>query len=98
MSTEHQQYSLDNQSTALQNYATRYGFEIVQTYSDAAKSGVALKRRTGLRQLLQDVVSGNAAYRAILVYDVSRWGRFKTRTSPHIVSLSANRQVFPFTT
>src|SRR5947199_8452167 len=84
MSTEHQQYSLDNQSTAIQNYATRYGFEIVQTYSDAAKSGVALKRRAGLRQLLQDVVSGNAEYRAILVYDVSRWGRFQdTDESAH---------------
>jgi DNA invertase Pin-like site-specific DNA recombinase len=84
MSTEHQQYSLENQSTAIQNYANSHGFETVQTYSDAAKSGVALKRRAGLRQLLQDVVSGNAAYRAILVYDVSRWGRFQdTDESAH---------------
>jgi DNA invertase Pin-like site-specific DNA recombinase len=84
MSTEHQQYSLDNQSAAIQRYANAHGFEIVQTYSDAAKSGVALKRRTGLRQLLQDVVSGNPAYRAILVYDVSRWGRFQdTDESAH---------------
>lgn len=84
MSTEHQQYSLENQSAAIQNYANRHGFEIVQTYSDAAKSGVALKRRAGLRQLLQDAVSGNAACRAILVYDVSRWGRFQdTDESAH---------------
>jgi DNA invertase Pin-like site-specific DNA recombinase len=84
MSTEHQQYSLENQSAAIHNYATRQGFEIVQTYSDAAKSGVALKRRAGLGQLLQDVVSGKAAYRAILVYDVSRWGRFQdTDESAH---------------
>jgi DNA invertase Pin-like site-specific DNA recombinase len=84
MSTEHQQYSLDNQSAAIRKYADSHSFEIVKTYSDAAKSGVALKRRTGLRQLLQDVVSGNAAYRAILVYDVSRWGRFQdTDESAH---------------
>jgi hypothetical protein len=84
MSTEHQQYSLENQSTAIQKYADAHGFDIVRTYSDAAKSGVALKRRAGLRQLLQDVVSGNAAYRAILVYDVSRWGRFQdTDESAH---------------
>jgi DNA invertase Pin-like site-specific DNA recombinase len=84
MSTEHQQYSLENQSAAIQNYAKSHGFEIVQTYSDAAKSGVALKRRAGLRQLLQDVVSGNPTYRAILVYDVSRWGRFQdTDESAH---------------
>lgn len=84
MSTEHQQYSLENQSAGIQKYAESHGFQIIQTYSDAAKSGVALKRRTGLRQLLQDVVSSNAAYRAILVYDVSRWGRFQdTDESAH---------------
>jgi DNA invertase Pin-like site-specific DNA recombinase len=84
MSTEHQQYSLENQSSAIGKYADSHGFQIVQTYSDAAKSGVALKRRLGLRQLLQDVVSGNAAYRAILVCDVSRWGRFQdTDESAH---------------
>ena len=45
MSTEHQQYSLENQSTAIQKYADAHSFEVVRTYSDAAKSGVALKRR-----------------------------------------------------
>ena len=77
MSTEHQQYSMENQSATIRSFAESHGFQIVQTYSDAAKSGVALKRRTGLGQLLQDVVSGKAAYGAILVYDVSRWGRFQ---------------------
>jgi DNA invertase Pin-like site-specific DNA recombinase len=84
MSTEHQQYSLANQSTAIQTYAEFHGFEVVRTYSDPAKSGLVLKHRTGLRQLLQDVVSGSPAYRVILVYDVSRWGRFQdTDESAH---------------
>jgi DNA invertase Pin-like site-specific DNA recombinase len=84
MSTEHQQYSLENQSTAIQKYAESKGFEVVRTYSDTAKSGLVLRRRTGLQQLLQDVVSGTASYRAILVYDVSRWGRFQdTDESAH---------------
>ncbi len=84
MSKEHQQYSLDNQSAAIQKYAEYHGFEIMQTYSDAAKSGLVLKRRHGLRQLLQDVIAGTAPYRAILVYDVSRWGRFQdTDESAH---------------
>ena len=77
MSTEHQQYSLENQAAAIQKYAESRGLMVVRTYSDAAKSGVVLKRRSGLRELLQDVASGIAAYRAILVYDVSRWGRFQ---------------------
>ena len=84
MSTEHQQFSLENQSTAIQKYAESHGFEIVRTYSDAAKSGVVLKHRNGLRQLLEDVVRGDAGYQAILVYDVSRWGRFQdTDESAH---------------
>ncbi len=77
MSTEHQQYSLDNQRIAIQAYTERHGFSVVQTYTDGAKSGVVLKRRNGLRQLLQDVMSRKPEYKAILVYDVSRWGRFQ---------------------
>jgi DNA invertase Pin-like site-specific DNA recombinase len=77
MSTEHQQYSLDNQRTAIQAYAEGHRFQVVQTYTDGAKSGVDLKRRNGLRQLLQDVMGGKPDYNAILVYDVSQRGRFQ---------------------
>lgn len=77
MSTEHQQYSLDNQQAAIRDYAERNGFTVIQTYSDAGKSGLLLKRRDGLKQLLNEVVSGEAQFKAILVYDVSRWGRFQ---------------------
>src|SRR6202162_4287917 len=84
MSTEHQQYSLENQSTAIQKYAETYGFEVIHTYSDAAKSGLVLRRRTGLQQLLKDVVGGASGYKAILVFDISRWGRFQdTDESAH---------------
>jgi DNA invertase Pin-like site-specific DNA recombinase len=84
MSTEHQQYSFENQSAVIQKYAESHGFEVVRTYPDAAKRGVVLRNRTGLQQLLHDVVAGTAEYRAILVYDVSRWGRFQdTDESAH---------------
>ena len=77
MSTDHQQYSLDNQADAIARYAAERNFRIVKTYSDAARSGVRLKNRPGLKQLLKDVVAGNLEFQAILVYDVSRWGRFQ---------------------
>jgi DNA invertase Pin-like site-specific DNA recombinase len=77
MSTEHQQYSVENQSAAIQKYADLQNIEIVQTYLDTARSGVVLRHRTGLQRLLQDVVGGGCAYEIILVYDVSRWGRFQ---------------------
>jgi DNA invertase Pin-like site-specific DNA recombinase len=73
MSDEAQQYSIDNQKAAIADYAFRNGFDMVRTYANAGKSGMIAKNRLGLRQLLKDV-SGSADYKAILVYDVSRWG------------------------
>jgi len=77
MSTEHQQYSLENQFAAIKEYAAVHGFNIVATYSDAAISGLTLRKRPGLQQLLEDVASPHVPFQAILVYDVSRWGRFQ---------------------
>src|SRR5271154_717872 len=77
MSTEHQQYSIENQKSAIADYAQRKGFEVVATYSDSARSGIDLKHRPGLRKLLEDVVAGEQPFEAILVYDISRWGRFQ---------------------
>jgi DNA invertase Pin-like site-specific DNA recombinase len=77
MSTEHQQYSIENQARSIQQYAESRGFTIVRTYFDSAKSGLWLKGRPGLRDVLRDVTSGQTDYRAVLVYDVSRWGRFQ---------------------
>jgi len=76
-STDHQQYSLENQSDGIARYASERGFLIAKTYADVAKSGLALKNREALQQLLKDVVEGNLSFEAILVYDVSRWGRFQ---------------------
>jgi DNA invertase Pin-like site-specific DNA recombinase len=50
---------------------------IVRTYSDAAKSGLSIGDRHALQQLIRDVETGTVDFRAILVYDVSRWGRFQ---------------------
>jgi DNA invertase Pin-like site-specific DNA recombinase len=77
MSDDGQQYSIDNQKAAIEGYAKRNGFIVVRTYADAGKSGLVLNRREALRKLLEDVDLGNADYKAILVYDVSRWGRFQ---------------------
>lgn len=77
MSTDDQQYSIDNQKAAIEDYAVKFGFRIGSTYSDSGKSGVSIRNRSGLRALLQDVMNGRAKFKAILVYDVSRWGRFQ---------------------
>lgn len=77
MSTEHQQYSTSNQMDVIKDYADKRGFEIAKKYSDEGKSGLNIEGRDSLAQMLKDVESGCAAFKHILVYDVSRWGRFQ---------------------
>ena len=77
MSTEHQQYSTENQGDAIGEYAQKRGFRIVKTYTDKGKSGLSIEGRHALRQMIDDVESGQSDYEAIIVYDVSRWGRFQ---------------------
>src|SRR5665647_115144 len=77
MSTEHQQYSTENQSDKIREYAISRGIEIIRTYADAGKSGLRIDGRVSLQQLIKDVESGAADFTIILVYDVSRWGRFQ---------------------
>lgn len=77
MSTDHQKYSTENQLDVLRNYAAIRGFEILRTFEDAGRSGLRLDGREALQSLMGEVTSGRARFKAILVYDVSRWGRFQ---------------------
>jgi DNA invertase Pin-like site-specific DNA recombinase len=77
MSTEHQQYSTQNQNDKIREYAAQRGIEIVKTYADEGKSGLNIGGRLALQQLIHDVENGNADFKIVLVYDVSRWGRFQ---------------------
>src|SRR5687768_15672933 len=77
MSTEHQQYSTENQLDRIKEYAARRGMEIIRIFADEGRSGLNAKDRPGLQRMVGEVESGKAEFRAILVYDVSRWGRFQ---------------------
>lgn len=77
MSTERQEYSPTFQREANEAYARLHGMAIVRTYEDAGISGLSLRNREGLKSLLADVLSGDGGFTHVLVYDVSRWGRFQ---------------------
>jgi DNA invertase Pin-like site-specific DNA recombinase len=77
MSTEHQQYSTSNEMDVIKEYAKRREIQIIKEYSDEGKSGLNIEGRDSLAQMIQDVKSGEAKFSCILVYDVSRWGRFQ---------------------
>lgn len=77
MSRELQRYSIKNQMAAIATYAEANALTIVRTYADEGRSGLRIKGRPGLIELIEDVQSGQADFDHILVYDVSRWGRFQ---------------------
>jgi DNA invertase Pin-like site-specific DNA recombinase len=77
MSTDHQKYSTENQADAIREYAARHQIEIIDTYTDAGKSGLSLGGRDALKRLIDDVQESRARFNMILVLDVTRWGRFQ---------------------
>jgi DNA invertase Pin-like site-specific DNA recombinase len=77
MSTEHQQYSTSNQMDVIREFAQRRGMEIVKEYSDEGKSGLNIAGRDSLARMIADVQAGGVNFSSILVYDISRWGRFQ---------------------
>src|ERR1035438_10268361 len=62
MSTDHQQYSTENQHDAIQRFADAKGMTIVRSFIDAGKSGVGIQGRDALQDLLRTVESGRADF------------------------------------
>jgi len=77
MSSNPQDYSIEHQILQLNQYALEQGFDIAMVYADAGKSGLRIDGRPGLQRLIADVQTGIAEFQTVLVYDVSRWGRFQ---------------------
>jgi hypothetical protein len=70
-----QPQSLNVQEERLREYAARNNLEVVDVFADSA-SGVSIKRRKDFQRLLQ-IVQNGAPFQAVLVRDVTRWGRFQ---------------------
>jgi DNA invertase Pin-like site-specific DNA recombinase len=77
MSTDYQRYSIENQAAVIAAYAQLHKLSIVHTYRGEGESGLKIKNRRGLTELIEDVRSDRADFRHVLVFDVSRWGRFQ---------------------
>jgi DNA invertase Pin-like site-specific DNA recombinase len=77
MSSDKQPFSIAAQEAAIAEYASRNEIFIIATYIDEARSGLSLSGREGMRRLLVDVAQVNCPFDAILVLDVTRWGRFQ---------------------
>src|SRR5262249_34941252 len=90
-STDHQKYSIEFQKQAIAEYAAQNGFAIVESYVDAGRSGLNIEGLPALARLLDDVENGRAEFSAVLVYDVSRWGRFQDADESAFYEYSCKR-------
>jgi len=70
-----QENSIEIQREAVHHFAETYGFEIVEEFEDAGKSGLNAEGRTGFRSLFERVKPGDVGY--VICYDITRWGRFQ---------------------
>ncbi|MFC1627536.1 recombinase family protein [Gemmatimonadota bacterium] len=75
-STDEQFQSIPDQKTAIEAEAEKLGLEVVRWFEDAGKSGTNTERRPGFRELISVVENGSRDFQLLLVYDVSRWGRY----------------------
>jgi DNA invertase Pin-like site-specific DNA recombinase len=73
-STEQQEDSPDQQKQEILAYASQHGLEIVEWFVDFGKSGIDFDQRPAFQQLLKAVERGSA-FRSVVCYDESRWGR-----------------------
>lgn len=85
MSTEHQQYSTENQADKIREYADRRGIQIIKTYADEGKSGLRIDGRQALQQLIWDVESAfKRNFKSSLFTTLAVGDAFRTLTNPLI--------------
>lgn len=77
MSDASQVQSTQLQVEFLRRYASEHGMHLVKVYADEGRSGLGTEGRSGFLQLIADLAAGSAGFDVLLVYDVSRWGRFQ---------------------
>ena len=69
MSTEHQKYSPENQMAAINEYADKHNYEIIEIYTDGGKSGLNIAGRAELQRMLDDVQNHRKTYKVMWEYD-----------------------------
>lgn len=98
MSTGRQDQSIAQQLDYIARYAAAVECAVVTVYRDEGKSGLSANRRPGLQQLIADVGGGAPGFDRVLVYDVSRWGRFQdvdeSAYYEHLCSLNGIQVVY----
>lgn len=83
-------YSLSAQITELENHAKINGFEIVERYQDAGKSGKDIEGRPEFMRMLSDISNHVIDVDYVLVFKLSRFGRSSLDTLTSLKTLQEN--------
>lgn len=73
-----QEKSLPRQKQSLIEFARKLGYVIIKWYEDDGKSGATAEGRPGFMALMDRMKERHHGMQAVFVYDLSRWGRFRT--------------------
>ena len=76
-STDVQEASLEDQRKSIQDYAQQNQYSIVREFCDDAISGKTVDARPGFQSLIDFARKNQNGGHTLLVYDVSRFGRFE---------------------
>jgi len=75
-STDMQDQSIGDQKKAITQFAQKNGMTILRWYEDEDSSGTSIVRRKGFQTLKSQIEQNRHDFSKILIYDVTRWGRF----------------------
>jgi Resolvase, N terminal domain len=92
MSTEHQQFSIENQMVAIRADAQRHDLNSVRTYSEEARSGIDLARRLFLNQLLATSKTKQRTFEPCRSMTSAGGADFKTRMRALAMSFFAGER------
>src|SRR3989442_873776 len=82
-STNRQEQSIGDQKAAIERHARDHGYGILRFYTDDAISGTSTDARKAFQKLIQDAQSDACKFRAVLVYDIKRFGRVDNDEAGH---------------
>ena len=76
-STDKQDYSIGDQKKVILQKAPQLGYRVTDWFIDRGKSGRSVYRRDAFQRLIKAIEKKSNTFSAVLVYDISRWGRFE---------------------
>ena|GEM_PF-677820 len=76
-STDMQEASIPEQKKSIEEYASKNDLTIIRWFEDEGRSGRNAEERPAFMSMIEYIRNSPNTFKYVLVYDVSRWGRFE---------------------